>query len=139
MQQYIIVGQSNIEGYLLVPYEEARACNFCENFRGYRFHACEGYCFSKNKDIPRGYDIPGGYREEAKNCNSFRCTIQNLATIVHETVPMFEKGNVIKYVGPRKDLAPGKYTIERVEKTYYECENKVKIPFRYQEYYKLVK
>lgn len=137
MQQYIIIGYSNIEGHLLVPYEEAKACNFCKNFSGYGLHACAGYCSAKNKDLYGSY--VGGYTKEDKTCDSFDCVPQSLATIVHETVPIFEKGNVIEYVGPRKDLAPGKYTIESVAKTYYECENKVKIPFRYQEYYKLVK
>ena len=82
MKQYIIIGHSDAEGHLLVSYEEAKACNFCKNFSGYGLHACAGHCSAKNKELYGGY--VGGYTEEAKNCDSFECVPQSLATIIHE-------------------------------------------------------
>lgn len=67
----IITGISNNGAPSTMDYNEAKACNFCINFKGYGLHAVAGHCFKLNKDIEGGYI--GNYHKVAKDCDFFEC------------------------------------------------------------------
>ena len=49
----------------------------------------------------------------------------------------FNIGDVIEYIGPRKELAPGQYVIRDINNDCY-ITNRNNIPIKFQEYYRLV-
>ena len=76
-KKYIIVGSSNVDGFLIKPYEEAKACNCCINFKSCDLHAFIGQCTLNNKSL--SYK---DYKEQAKNCDSFKCPLNNLVSLI---------------------------------------------------------
>lgn len=67
----IIIGTSSLNGPITEDYEKAKSCQFCTSFKGIGLHACAGFCTKYNKKLNGGYT--SGYREAAKNCDSFNC------------------------------------------------------------------
>ena len=52
--------------------------------------------------------------------------------------PCFEVGDTIKYFGPRQQLTSINYTIKEVKEDHYVATDGTLIPFKFQEYYKIV-